>query len=79
MSRSEDATSPGRWGTSRARSGSGVRTAVTGALGLVVGFVAGVSLFESGPGIEPLTIVSAVACAVTVAVAERRVRRGQGR
>lgn len=61
------------------REGAVVRTAVAVVLGLVVGFVAGVVLFESGPGVEPATVVLAVACAAAAAVAERRMRRRPGR
>lgn len=52
-----------------------MRTVFTGFLGLIAGFVAGVMLFDHGPGVDPLPIVMAIACAVAAAVADARIRR----
>jgi len=46
-----------------------MRTFIVTLLGLVGGFLAGVVLFERGPGIELPAIVLAAACAVVAPVA----------
>lgn len=56
-----------------------MRTVFTGFLGLIAGFVAGVMLFDHGPGVDPLPIVLAIACAVASTVADARIRRGPRR
>lgn len=53
-----------------------MRTLVTGVLGLIAGFVAGILLFDRGPGVNPQPIVLAIACAVAATVANVRVHRG---
>ena len=52
-----------------------MRTFVATLLGLIGGFLAGVALFERGPGIEPLTVVLAVTCAVVAPVVGGWLRR----
>ena len=54
----------------------GMRTVVTGVLGLIAGFVAGIWLFDRGLGVDPQPIVLAIACAVAATVANVRVHRG---
>lgn len=56
-----------------------MRTVFTGVLGLIVGFVAGIVLFDRGPGIELQPIVLAIACAIAATVADARDRRAPGR
>ena len=52
-----------------------MRTVVTGVLGLIAGFVAGIMLFDRGPGIEFLPIVLvALACAVAAPLVDSRLR-----
>jgi uncharacterized membrane protein YeaQ/YmgE (transglycosylase-associated protein family) len=51
-----------------------MRTTVVALLGLIGGLLAGVVLFERGPGIELLTIVLAVACAVVAPFVDRWLR-----
>lgn len=51
-----------------------MRTFVTGVLGLIAGFVAGIVLFDRGPDIDLQPIVLAIACAAAT-VANVRVRR----
>lgn len=46
-----------------------------GVLGLITGFVAGIVLFDRGPGIDFQPIVLAIACAVATSFADARVRR----
>ncbi len=52
-----------------------MRSTVLSALGLIGGFVAGIVLFDRGPGIELLPIVLALACAVTAPLVDSRLRR----
>ena len=52
-----------------------MRTFVATLLGLIGGVLAGVALFERGPGIEPLAVVLAVTCAVVAPAADRWLRR----
>ena len=49
---------------------------VTGASGLIAGLVAGIVLFDSGPGIDLQPIVLTIACAVAGMVADARFGRG---
>jgi hypothetical protein len=51
-----------------------MRTTVVALLGLIGGFLAGVALFERGPGIELPTIVLAAACAVVAPLVNRWLR-----
>lgn len=53
-----------------------MRTLVTGVLGLIAGFVAGILLFDRGPSIDPQPVVLAIACAAAATVANVRVHRG---
>ena len=53
-----------------------MRTDVKGVLGLIVGFVVGIVLFDRGPGIGLRPFVPGIACAVVGTVANVRVRRG---
>ena len=53
-----------------------MRMVFTGFLGPIAGFVAGVMLFDHGPGVDPLPVVLAIAGAVAAAVADARIRRG---
>ena len=48
--------------------GAAMRTFVVALFGLTAGFLAGVALFDRGPGIELLVIVLAAACAVVAPV-----------
>ena len=52
-----------------------MRTSVGSVFALIGGFIAGVVLFEGGPGIEPLPIVLAIVCAVAAPAVARRIRR----
>ena len=54
-----------------------MRTLVTGVLGLIMGFVAGILLFDRGPGVDPQPIVLAIACAVAATVANARSSRSE--
>ncbi len=47
-----------------------MRTTVVALLGLIGGFIAGVALFDRGPGVELLVIVLAAACAVVAPVVD---------
>jgi hypothetical protein len=49
---------------------------VTGASGLIAGFVAGIVLFDRGLSIELQPIVLAIACAVAGTVADAQFGRG---
>ena len=51
-----------------------MRAPVLSALGLIGGFVVGIVLFESGPSIELLPIVLALACAVAAPLVDSRLR-----
>jgi uncharacterized membrane protein YeaQ/YmgE (transglycosylase-associated protein family) len=51
-----------------------MRTFVVALLGLIGGLLAGVALFERGPGIELLVIVLAVTGAVVAPAADRWLR-----
>src|SRR5918994_5252239 len=56
------------------REGTAMRTFVVALLGLIGGLLAGVALFERGPGIELLVIVLAVTGAIVAPVADRWLR-----
>ena len=51
-----------------------MRTTVVALLGLIGGFLAGVALFDRGPGVELLAIVLTAACAVVAPVVDRWLR-----
>lgn len=56
-----------------------MRTVVVSVIGLIVGFIAGILLFDQGPGIELLPIILAIVCAFAGAVVERQIRRSPRR
>ena len=47
-----------------------MRTFVVALFGLTAGFLAGVALFDRGPGIELLVIILAAACGVVAPVVD---------
>lgn len=53
-----------------------MRTLVVTVLALIGGFIVCIVLFESGPGIELLPIIFAIACAVAAPIVDTRIRRG---
>lgn len=53
-----------------------MNTMVMTFLGTVVGLVAGIALFDRGPGIEPLPFLLAIGGAFAVASVARVIRRG---
>jgi hypothetical protein len=59
--------------------GVGVRTVFAGAFGLISGCVAGIALFDHGPGMEFQPIaMAALVCAVAAPITLTRFRRGPG-
>ena len=56
-----------------------MRTVVTGVLGLIAGFVAGIVLFDRVPSVDLQPIVLAIACAVAATIADARARWAPGR
>ena len=56
-----------------------MRTAIMSVVALLVGLVAGIALFDRGPGVEYAAIALALTCAVAAAFADSQLRGGTGR